>query len=509
MAEGKGTPGTVYLVGAGPGDPGLLTLRGREILATCDAIVYDRLAAAVLPPDLGPEVELHFVGKRADHHAMEQDVINTLLVRLAREGKAVCRLKGGDPFVFGRGGEEAESLQRAGVPFEVVPGVTAGIAAAAYAGIPVTHRGEAVWVCLVTAHEDPTKPTSQVNWKAFSGDPYGTVAAYMPVANLAVVASELIAGGLAPDTPAAVIERGTLPGQRTVAAPLSQLAVRVQAAGIRPPALFIVGKTVAMHEQLAWRKERPLSGMRVVVTRPADQARQLITALRDLGIEPLICPSIQTMPASESELVPLVGGLGEYDWVFYTSENGVRYFMTMLQKLDLDIRALGAAQIAAVGSGTAERLRQYHLRADFVPTAYRGETMLQEFLARGSAVGSKILRVRGDRGPATLEQGLRAAGAAVDTVLAYHIQPAPVRPDVQDAIAAEGAHAITFTSGSSVESFETLIPGHSLHDSVAAVCIGPVTAAVAEKIGWGQIVTAEVSTVAGLVDCVRQTLARE
>ena len=498
--------GTVYLVGAGPGDPALLTLRGYEVLTSCDAIVYDRLAASVLPPDLRPEVELHFVGKRADRHHLPQEEINSLLIRLAQAGQAVCRLKGGDPFVFARGCEEAEALRREGVPFEIVPGVTAGIAAAAYAGIPVTRRGEAVRVCLVTAHEDPTKPTNQVDWKALGSDPHGTVAAYMPVANLAVVVSELIAGGLDPNTPAAVIERGTMPGQRTVAAPLHELAVKVQEAGICPPALFVVGKTVALQKKLAWRTERPLSGKRVIVTRPADQARELITSLRDLGVEPLICPSIQTVPASESELVPLVSNLHEYDWIFFTSENGARYFMTMLQALDLDIRALGGARIAAVGRGTELRLQQYYLRADFVPTAFRGEVMLREFLAQVSVEGLKILRVRGDRGPATLEQGLRGAGATVDTVLAYHIQAAELRPDVADAITADGAHAITFTSGSSVESFETLMPDHGLHASVPAVCIGPVTAKVADEVGWQRVVTAKESTVAGLVDCLRETL---
>jgi uroporphyrinogen III methyltransferase/synthase len=250
-------PGTVYLVGAGPGDPGLLTVRGRELLHRCDVVVYDRLAAPCLPSDLDDEVVLHYVGKRADHHAMEQGKINDLLVRLAHEGKAVCRLKGGDPFVFGRGGEEAEQLQREGIPFEVVPGVTAGVAAAAYAGIPVTHRGEAVRVTLVTAHEDPAKPERQVDWRRLGSERDGTVVAYMPVANLDAVAAQMIDGGADPDTPAAMIERGTLPAQRTIVAPLHQLAAQVAAARIKPPALLIVGPTVALHQTLNWYRERP------------------------------------------------------------------------------------------------------------------------------------------------------------------------------------------------------------------------------------------------------------
>ena len=523
-------PGTVYLVGAGPGDPGLLTVRGRELLYRCDAVVYDRLAAPCLPSDLDDEVVLHYVGKRADHHAMEQGEINDLLVRLAYEGKEVCRLKGGDPFVFGRGSEEAERLQGEGIPFEVVPGVTAGVAAAAYAGIPVTHRGEAARVTLVTAHEDPAKLERQVDWRRLGSERDGTVVAYMPVANLAAVAAQMIDGGADPDTPAAMIERGTLPAQRTIAAPLHQLAAKVAEARVKPPALLIVGPTVAHHRKLSWYRERPLRGRRVVVTRPADQARRLIAALQEVGITPLVCPAITTAPADPGELEPIGDRLGSYDWIFFTSENGVRYFFGMLAARGLDVRALAQARIATVGSGTAERLAAYHLNADFIPTTFRGEVMLTEFLQHAGISGARIapgvsgasdapgatsvgdiaalriLRVRGDRAPTTLEDGLRGAGAAVDTVIAYHIQSATVRPDVADALMRDGADAVTFTSGSSVEGFESLVPDHQLHDCAVAVCIGPVTADAAATAGWRNVVTATVSTVSGLIACVTKTL---
>jgi uroporphyrinogen III methyltransferase/synthase len=501
--------GRVYLVGAGPGDPGLLTLRGREVLAACDAVVYDRLAAAVLPSDLPERVELHYVGKRADHHALPQAEINALLVRLARAGHDVCRLKGGDPFVFGRGGEEAEHLRSAGIPFEVVPGVTAGIAAAAYAGIPVTHRGEAVQVCLVTAHEDPTKPDAQVDWRCFGAARNATVAAYMPVANLAAIAAEMIAGGVDPDLPAAVIERGTLPSQRTVAAPLYRLAEAVARAGVRPPALFVAGPTVALRELLAWYRERPLCGRRVIVTRPADQSRRLITALHELGVEPLVCPSIRTEPAASEELERFADRLPEFDWVFFTSENGVRYFFALLTALDLDIRALGKVRIATVGRGTEERLAEYHLHADFVPSAFNARTLLEEFRASRRVAGLRILRVRGDRARTELEDGLRAAGATVDTLLAYRIRPAQIRTDVADAITVDGADAVTFTSGSSVEGFEQILPDHTLHERVVAICIGPVTAEAAERAGWRRVVTATESTIDGLVACLVGVLGGE
>ncbi|MFO7655411.1 MAG: uroporphyrinogen-III C-methyltransferase [Candidatus Krumholzibacteriia bacterium] len=499
-------PGTVYLVGAGPGDPGLLTMRGNEVLARCDAVVYDRLAAWVLPPDLSVRVQLHYVGKRADHHALPQERINELLVDLARRGLSVCRLKGGDPFVFGRGGEEAEVLRREGIPFEVVPGVTAGIAAAAYAGIPVTHRGESVRVCLVTAHEDPTKPSSQVDWSCFGKEAGCTVAAYMPVGNLERIAQRMIAGGADPDLLAAVIERGTLPSQRTVVAPLHQVAEAARTAGVKPPALFLVGPTVGLHAKLAWYKERIHVGKRVIVTRPADQSRRLIRALQDLGVEALVCPAISTEPADPDELRRVAHLLPEYDWVFFTSENGVRYFFTMLTALDLDIRALGRVKVATVGHGTAERLREYHLHADFYPTAFRAEILLQEFLNSHDVKGLRILRVRGERARPELEDGLRAAGAEVDTLLAYHIRPTCIRADVADTITVEGADAVTFTSGSSVEGFETILPDHSLHERVPAVCIGPVTAAVAERVGWRRVITASVSTVPGLIEAVTATL---
>lgn len=502
-----GKPARVHLVGAGPGDPGLLTLRAREVLRDCDALVYDRLAAPALPAGLPPDLELHYVGKQADKHSLPQAEINALLVRLARAGKTVCRFKGGDPFVFGRGGEEAEALRQAGIPFEVVPGVTAGMAAAAYAGIPVTHRGEAIRVTLVTAHEDPTKPEGQVNWRWLGSDPHGTIVAYMPVANLPGVVAELTAGGLDPSTPAAVIERGTLACQRTITASLQELPERVAAAQVHPPALLIVGQTVALRKTLAWFEERPLYGKRVVITRPADQAAGLVEAVRTLGIEPRHCPVIRTERAAESELAPFLGDLDGYDWVFFTSENGVRHFLGLLWDAGLDIRALGRARIAVVGSGTEQRLARYGLRADFLPSAYQSKVLLREFVSEGGVDGLRILRVRGSNAPTSLEDGLRDAGAEVDVVLAYHVLPGRVRPDIAETLAADGADAVTFTSASAVTSFEDLLPGHDLLEQAAAICIGPLTAAAATRIGWRQVVTATENTIAGLVTALEDYLS--
>jgi len=515
MGEARGTSttgsnkrtGKVYLVGAGPGDPGLLTLRARDLLLAADAIVYDRLAAPALPPDLDAGVELHYVGKQADRHTLPQPEINALLVQLAQAGKQVCRFKGGDPFVFGRGGEEAEAIREAGLSFEVVPGVTAGVAAAAYAGIPVTHRGEAIRVTLVTAHEDPAKPEGQVDWRWLGQDANGTVAAYMPVSNLPAICEALLAGGLDPTTPAAVIERGTLACQRTITATVADLPAAVKAAAIKPPALFIFGKTVALREKLAWFEEQPLYGKRVVVTRPADQATKLITALHALGIEPLVSPVIRTERAAKRELQPLADDLASYDWIFFTSENGVRHFFAMLWELGHDLRALGQARCAAIGSGTADRLASHGIRADFLPSSFQSQVMLREFVAFGDVSSAKILRVRGDNAPTSLEDGLRQAGARVDTVLAYHIRQARIRPDIAREIATGGADAVTFTSASSVNSFESLLPDHGLHAKAVAACIGPVTEAAAREAGWRRILTAETSTIAGLVETLGQFLA--
>jgi uroporphyrinogen III methyltransferase/synthase len=500
--------GFVYLVGAGPGHPGLLTVRGQQVLRDCEAIVYDRLAATVLPPDLDPRVRLHYVGKRASHHPLPQEEINRLLVRLAQEGLQVCRLKGGDPFVFGRGGEEALALRQAGVGYEIVPGVTAGLAAAAYAGIPVTHRGASVRVTLVTAHEDPRKEGTQVDWRWLGGDPHGTIAAYMPVSNLSLVVAELMAGGLPPDMPAAMIERGTLCCQRTLTAPLAQLPDRVARARLRPPALFLCGPTVALHESLSWFEEHPLHGARVVVTRPADQSVRLITALERLGMQPLVFPVIQTLPAAAAELTPLLDRLDGYDWVFMTSENGARYFLSMLHEHGIDVRALGRAGLACVGRGTADRLAAFGLHADFVPESFSAQALLREFLAIHQAEGRHILRVRGDNAPTTLEAGLRAAGAEVDTVTAYRVLPARPRPDVIEALAIDGADAVTFTSGSAVRSFQELFPEPGLRAEAAAVCIGALTADSARQAGWQTVVTARESTIDGLVTTLVDHLTR-
>jgi uroporphyrinogen III methyltransferase/synthase len=500
-------PGRVYLVGAGPGDPGLLTVRARELLVACDAIVYDRLAVPALPMALDERTELHFVGKRPGGQSMKQEEINALLVSLGREGKTVCRFKGGDPLVFGRGAEEAEALLAAGIPFEIVPGVTAGIAAAAYAGIPVTQRGVATRVTLVTGHEDPAKESSQVDWRYLGADPHQTIVAYMPVANLPVIAAELIAGGLSPDTPSALIERGTLPSQRVLTTPLADLAAAATQANIQPPTLLIVGPTVALHERLSWLVEPPLSGKRVVVTRPAGQAAEFSIAIRRLGIEPLFCPLIETVPAADADAAPLVTGLNRYDWIFFTSTNGVRYFFTLLRRLGLDLRCLGSAKLAAVGAGTADELARHRLNVDFVPASFRGEALLQEFLAQQSANGARILRVRGDLAASLLEEGLRQAGASVDAVTVYRTRRKDVRPDILEALATEGVDAITFTSGSAVDSFETLeVAGH-LHGRIPAVCIGPVTAARARDAGWQAVHTAAAGTIESLVTELRKVLA--
>ena len=499
-------PATVYLVGAGPGDPGLLTVRARELLDSCDAVVYDALANPDLlarrEGDSRPAPELHFVGKRGgDGRSSRQEDINDLLVRLGREGKRTVRLKGGDPLVFGRGSEEAQALAAAGVPFEIVPGVTAGIAAPAYAGIPVTHRGLATSVTFVTGHEDPAKDETQTDWAALARAG-GTIVLYMGVKRLPEIAAALAAGGLPADTPAAAVQWGTYAKQRTVLATLATLAERAEAARLGAPVIVVIGRAVQLREEIAWFDTRPLFGRRVVVTRAAAQAGALSERLRALGADVLEMPATRVEPLDPAPLAAALARLGEYDWMAFTSQNAVRLVWEALRAAGLDARALAGVRVCTVGSATGEALLARGIAVDVVPTRFVAEGVLEALAGRTDVQGARVLYATAEGARDVLPAGLRALGAVVDVVPVYRSAPDGAGAEqLRQALADGAVDLVTFTSASTVHGYVQAV-GAELARRAPAASIGPVTSEAARAAGITVAVEAAESTIPGLVAAV-------
>ena len=501
--------GVVYLVGAGPGDPGLMTARSLELIASADTIFHDRLIPPGALDGARPDAEFVYVGKAppadgpkngtgvnisAHRRSVPQEEINDRLVEAARAGKSVVRLKGGDPFVFGRGGEEGEALREAGVEFEVVPGVTAGVAATAYAGIPVTHRDDASAVAFVTGHEDPEKGETALDWEALAAFP-GTLVFYMGVKQLAENAAALIEAGRDPDQPAAAVERGTMVGQRTVTATLGTIAAAVEREGIGAPALIVVGPVVERREALAWLERRPLHGRRVVVTRARAQASGLAATLRALGAEVVELPAIRIEPLIESEEVRrTVERIGEYALVCVTSPNGARLLFEALADAGLDARALGTI-VAAIGPGTARALAEHGIRADIVPERFVAEALI-EALAPIEVEGRRVLVARAAEARDVLPDALRERGGEVDVVALYEtVREDPAAEAVE---AARGADYVTFTSSSTVRNLVEAL-GDDFPASARIVSIGPITSEAAREAGLEVHAEAERHDVDGLV----------
>ncbi|HEU0019902.1 MAG TPA: uroporphyrinogen-III C-methyltransferase, partial [Thermoleophilaceae bacterium] len=505
MAE----PGIVYLVGAGPGDPGLMTRRSLELIAEADAILYDRLIPADALDGARPDCELRYVGKAPGDVAMSQEDIGALLVELGLAGKRVVRLKGGDPFVFGRGGEEGEALRAAGVPFEVVPGITAGVAAAAYAGIPVTHRDVASGVAFVTGHQAPEKgreraaggndadrPHSDVDWHGLAAFP-GTLVFYMGVKNLPLIADALIAAGRDPAEPAAVVRRGTLPDQQTVTGPLADIAELVAEAGLKAPAITVIGPAVRLRDTLAWLERRPLHGKRVAVTRARAQASGLAARLRELGAEVVETPAIRIEPRPVAgEIAAAIDALGDYAVVCFTSTNGVGLFFAALAERDLDARALAGSTVAAIGPGTTRELEQHGVRADVVPSRSVAEALV-EALADTPVEGRRVLVARAAAGRDVLPDALRERGAEVDVVALYDTVVEPLSKEQRAALA--NVDYVTFTSASSVRNLLTSLGEGEPLGRARIVSIGPITTAAARELGLEVDVEAERHDVDGLV----------
>jgi len=487
----------VHLVGAGPGDPGLMTRRALELIAAADVILYDRLIPPGALHGARADAQLVYVGKSPGGDSMPQEKINELLVEHGRAGREVVRLKGGDPFVFGRGGEEAEALAAGGVEFEVVPAVTAGVAAPAYAGIPVTHRDSASAVALVTGHEDPSKPDTAIDWDALARFP-GTLVLYMGVGRLPEITQRLIEAGRPADEPGAVIERGTLPGQRTVSAPLAELAAAAASAGLKPPAITLVGPVAGLRDKLAWIERRPLHGRRVVVTRARAQASGLAMTLRARGADVVEAPAIRIEPrAVEGEVARAADEIGSYDLVCVTSPNGAGLLLDALAARGLDARALAGAEVAAIGPGTARALADRGIRADVIPERSIAESLL-ESLAEMDLDGQRVLLARAAEARDVLPAGLLARGAIVDVVALYDTVAEPLEQEVRLAI--EGADYVTFTSSSTVERF--LAAAGGVPNGARVVSIGPVTSATANELGVEVHVEAARHDIGGLVEAL-------
>lgn len=490
----KSAPGTVYLVGAGPGDPDLVTVRGKRLIAQADVILYDHLSPVCLLDDARREARRIYVGKKRSEHVRTQDEINELLIAEARAGRTVVRLKGGDPFIFGRGGEEAEALVAAGIPFEVIPGVTSAVGVAAYAGIPLTHRRETSEVSFVTGHD-----ACGIDWSRYRT---GTLVIFMGLTTFDEIAERLITGGRNAATPAAAVRWGTRGDQVTVEGTLSTLGTRVREAGLKPPALIVVGEVVGLRKKLNWFERLPLFGQRIVVTRPREQAATLSDRLRALGAEVIALPTIEICPPDDwGPLDAAIAELDAYDWLIFTSANGVRHFVERLDESDCDLRDI-RAKICAIGPATAESLARLHIKVDRTPEEYVAESLL-DALSGEDLQGKRILLPRARVARDVIPVELEKRGAALNVVAAYQtVIPEDVASRIERLF--EGSRKpdwVTFTSSSTVRNFVSLCPVERL-EGVRVASIGPITSATARELSLRVDVEAPKYTVGGVIDAI-------
>jgi uroporphyrinogen III methyltransferase / synthase len=506
MSKGK-----VYLVGAGPGDPKLITVRGREALQRSDVIVFDRLAGPQLLNDARPDAERIYVGKLPDRHTMKQEDINQLLVNLALQGKTVTRLKGGDPTVFGRVGEEASLLRQHEISYEIIPGITSAISVPAYAGIPVTHRDLASSFSVITGHESPDKLDRTIHWDKVT-NATGTLVFLMGVSKIGYISEQLMKHGRPPSTPVALVRWGTRAEQQTLAGTLQDIERKVKEASFQPPAVIIVGEVVRQRETLAWIEDKPLFGQRVLVTRARAQASELAAKIDDLGGEPYPFPVIETRAPAASETIEAIRNAvlnaESYDWVMLTSVNGVEFFFHWLDRFGIDIRRFHKAKFAAVGPKTSTALASRGIQADLLPDNFRAEGLLDR-LGDLLKPGQKALLPRGDLAREVLPQGLKAKGVEPIEIDVYETKP--VTPQdlwLPEMLANGEIHMITFTSSSTVVNLLEALRQLGIPDPAAALqnieiaCIGPITARTAEDNGLNVSIVPEVSTIDGLVQAL-------
>jgi len=466
-------------VGAGPGDPDLVTVKAKQLLEECDVVVYDALIPYELVATLPAEVERRYVGKKAERHSLPQQELNELLVSLASQGNRVVRLKGGDPFVFGRGGEEAKYLREHGIPFEIVPGITSGVAAPAFAGIPCTDREEASHVTFITGHKAVGKVSSSVPWDWVAGARNGTLVIYMGVSEIRKIVDRLLDGGMPPDTPVAAIERGTFPTQRTVTTTLSDLPAKVVELEVKPPTIFVVGETVNLQKKLEWFRNKPLSGVRVMVTQPGDQAETLYRDLRERGAEVLAYPAISTTEDIRSDDWDVFCGIATDErWLVFTNENGVRYFLKQWCAAVGDLRGLSAYRIAAVGAKTIHALHARGIVPDFVPSVPTASALVEEMAENPRLSDAVVVRVRGNLGDDYVESSMRQTGAKVLPLRVYQTIFAQWPDEVKEELSLYPPDVIIFTSGSAVDGFAANLDERELKrltEEATVVSIGPST----------------------------------
>ena len=493
--------GKVYLVGAGPGDLGLVTLRAKECIENADVIIYDHLANSEALGWARDDVEIIYVGKTSGESAISQQEINALLIGKAREGKEVVRLKGGDPFVFGRGAEEAQVIADAGISFEIVPGITSSIAGAAYAGIPMTHRAHNSHVTFFTGHEDPAKTESAIDYAALA-KLGGTQVMLMGVERLGSITSEMMKHGVRGDLPVALVRWATTGRQETLTGTLENIAQKAVSNDFAAPAVAVFGEVVALRDKLNWYETRPLLGKRIVVTRTRKQASVLSSKLRSLGADVIELPTIRIEPPSDlREFAELVQAAHIYDWIVFTSANGVEAFFNIFFKLYDDAREIGGARIAAIGPATAQRAKDFHLHVDLQPEEFVAEDILREFKKQGSIENLKILLVHAEKARDVLRKELSGLGAIVDEALAY--RTVPETRDTSGArqrLANDGADLITFTSSSTVENFLAL--GLPWPKGMQVASIGPITSKTARDNGLKIDVEAKRHDIDGLVEAI-------
>ncbi|WP_163338113.1 uroporphyrinogen-III C-methyltransferase [Desulfopila sp. IMCC35008] len=501
--------GKVYLVGAGPGDPGLITVRGKYLLEKAEVLVYDYLASKRLLKHVPKDAELIYAGKRGGvKHTHTQEEINQMLVDHAKNGKIVVRLKGGDPFIFGRGGEEVQELFKAGVPFEVVPGVTSATAAATYAGIPITHREHTASVAFLTGHEDPTKGTSNIDWSKLATGA-GTIVVYMGIKNLPVIMDNLLKHGRDPKTPVAVVRWASTPEQRSVVGTVETIADIVAKANIKPPSLIIIGDVVKLKAVTDWYEKRPLFGKKIIVTRTREQASELMAGLEEYGANCVEYSTINIQPVDSYEVLDgEMERLNEYHWILFTSLNGVKYFFERLYSMGKDSRDLKGPDIAAVGKSTADLLLQYGVNADLIPNVFTGEGLAESLLDQG-VEGRNILIPRALHGREILPETLRGAGAQVTVAPVYqNLPPQGKREALREELELGDVDMITFTSSSTVRNFLSMVDADDLDEllgllqGVKIAAIGPITAKTITDNGLTVDIQPEEFTIDALVQAI-------